>query len=156
MDALPSYAELAAEAEELQLASFTHEDSWRLGSLLRGIAHERGLPVALDVTRGEQQLFHAALPGSSADNDAWIQRKIRVVRRCGEASLAVAQLWRERGTDAVTALHLDPALYAAAGGCVPVVVRDAGPVGTVAVSGLPQLEDHRLAVEALRRFLAER
>jgi uncharacterized protein (UPF0303 family) len=29
-------------------------------------------------------------------------------------------------------------------------------VGTVAVSGLPQLEDHRLVVETLKAFLAGR
>jgi uncharacterized protein (UPF0303 family) len=153
MDALPSYAELVAEEDELRFDSFTHDDAWALGCVLRDLARERGLPVAMDVSRGEQQLFHAALPGSSADNDAWIQRKIRVVRRCGNGSLAVGQLWRERGTSAEAALHLDPALYAAAGGSFPIGVRNAGPIGTVTVSGLPQLEDHRLAVEAVRRHL---
>lgn len=153
MDAFPSYAELVAQEDELQFRSFTHDDAWALGSLLRGIAHERGLPVAMDVSRGEQQLFHAALPGSSADNDAWIQRKIRVVRRCANSSLAVGQLWRERGTTAEVALRLDPARYAAAGGSFPVSIRGGGQIGTVTVSGLPQLEDHRLVVEAIRQFL---
>lgn len=154
MDAFPSYADLVAEEDELQFESFTHDQAWALGCLLRDLARERGLPVAIDVSRGEQQLFHAALPGSSADNDAWIQRKIRVVRRCGTSSLAVGQLWRERGISAEDALHLDPALYAAAGGSFPIAVRGAGPVGAITVSGLPQLEDHRLAVEAVRAYLA--
>jgi uncharacterized protein (UPF0303 family) len=44
--------------------------------------------------------------------------------------------------------------YAAHGGCFPIVVRGVGFVGTVAVSGLPQKEDHDLVVEALRAFLA--
>ncbi len=153
MDAFPSYAELVAEEDELQLGSFTYDDAWSLGGVLRDLAHRRGLPVAMDVSRGRQQLFHAALPGSSADNDAWIQRKIRIVRRCGNSSLAVGQLWRERGTTAEAALHLDPGRYAAAGGSFPVIVRGAGPIGTVTVSGLPQLEDHRLVVEAMRAYL---
>ena len=34
--------------------------------------------VTIDVTVNGQQLFHAALPGTSPDNDQWVQRKNRV------------------------------------------------------------------------------
>ena len=34
------------------------------------------------------------------------------------------------------------------------MVRDVGPVGVVVVSGLPQVEDHRMVVTALRELLA--
>jgi uncharacterized protein (UPF0303 family) len=84
----------------------------------------------------------------------WIQRMIRVVLRWGHSSLAVGQLWRERGTTLEDVLGLDRRLYAAAGGGFPVVVRSVGSVGTVAVSGLPQLEDHRLIVSTIRTFLS--
>jgi uncharacterized protein (UPF0303 family) len=50
-------------------------------------------------------------------------------------------------------MRLDPDLYAAHGGAFPVNVRGVGVVGTVAVSGLPQLEDHALVVEVLAEFL---
>src|SRR5579883_2636195 len=49
----------------------------------------------------------------------------------------------------------DPDLFAAHGGAFPVLVAGVGLVGTVAVSGLPQLEDHLLVVEALQAFLAD-
>ena len=138
---LPSFAELLAEEEELQFSSFTNDDAWALGCLLVETAREQGLPVAVDVTRNGQQRFHAGLPGSSADNDDRIQRKIRVVQRCGHGSPAVGQLWRERGISFEEVSSVDRQLYAAAGGCVPVIVGSVGPVGTVAVSGLPELED---------------
>jgi uncharacterized protein (UPF0303 family) len=35
------------------------------------------------------------------------------------------------------------------------VVRDVGLVGVATVSGLPQVEDHRLVVRVLRGFLAD-
>ena len=39
--------------------------------------------------------------------------------------------------------------YAAHGGCFPLIVENAGIVGAVTVSGLPQRDDHNLVVEAL-------
>ncbi|WP_375389089.1 heme-degrading domain-containing protein [uncultured Amnibacterium sp.] len=154
MDGFPAYDELVAEEAELQLPSFTYDDAWALGLRLVELARADGLPVAVDIRRGRQQVFHAGLPGSSSDNDHWIRRKVRVVERFGTSSLAVGQLWRERGTTFEQATGLDPARFAAAGGCFPVIVHGAGPVGTVAASGLPQVEDHRLLVRALRAHLA--
>jgi uncharacterized protein (UPF0303 family) len=155
VDTYPPLEELLADEAELQFSSFTLDDAWALGCRLREMAHERNLPVAIDVRHGEQEVFHAALPGSSADNDHWIRRKIRVVRRCGHSSLAMGQLWRDRGTTFEEGMKLDPSRYAAAGGCFPVIVRSVGPVGTVTVSGLPEVDDHRLVVEAIRAHLAD-
>ena len=150
----PTVAELAAEEQDLQFRSFTNDDAWDLGSALVAAARERGAPVVVDVTRNGHQLFRAALTGSSPDNDSWIARKERVVHRFGHSSLYVRQASTERGTTFEEEFALDPAQYAAHGGAVPVVVRNVGPVGVVAVSGLPQVEDHRLVVAAIRAHLA--
>jgi uncharacterized protein (UPF0303 family) len=152
-DSSPSLAELAAEEEELQFAGFTNDDAWDLGSALVAAARRDGAPVAVDVSRHGHQLFHASLPGTSPDNDSWIQRKTRVVHRFGHSSLYVRQASIERGTTFEEEFGLDPALYAAHGGAFPVVVRSVGPVGAVVVSGLPQLEDHRMVVAAIRAHL---
>jgi uncharacterized protein (UPF0303 family) len=150
----PTVAELAAEEQDLQFRSFTNDDAWDLGCALVAAARERGAPVVVDVTRNGHQLFRAALSGSSPDNDSWIARKERVVHRFGHSSLYVRQASIERGTTFEEEFALDPAQYAAHGGAVPVVVRNVGPVGVVAVSGLPQVEDHRLVVAAVRAHLA--
>ena len=152
-DSAPSLAELAAEEEELQFAGFTNDDAWDLGTALVAAARRDGAPVAVDVSRHGHQLFHASLPGTSPDNDSWIQRKTRVVHRFGHSSLYVRQASIERGTTFEEEFGLDPALYAAHGGAFPVVVRSVGPVGAVVVSGLPQLEDHRMVVAAIRAHL---
>ncbi|MEU6487971.1 heme-degrading domain-containing protein [Streptomyces sp. NPDC046887] len=143
---------MTAQQEALALDRLTHEDAWALGTLLVELARERALPVAIDIRRGPQQLFHAALPGSSADNDDWIDRKRRVVERYGDSSLLVGTRFRARGKSFDTDSRLDPDRYAAHGGSFPLTVRGAGAVGTVTVSGLPQLDDHALVVEALTRF----
>ena len=152
-DAAPSLAELAAEEQDLQFTRFTNDDAWDLGSALVAVARRDGAPVAVDVSRHGHQLFHASLPGTSPDNDSWIQRKTRVVHRFGHSSLYVRQASIERGTTFEAEFGLDPALYAAHGGAFPVLVRSVGPVGAVVVSGLPQLDDHRMVVAAIRAHL---
>ncbi|MGW0545938.1 heme-degrading domain-containing protein [Streptomyces altiplanensis] len=145
-------AELTAQERRLVLPRFTHEDAWALGGLLVELARERDAPVAIDIRRGAQQLFHCALPGSSADNDAWIDRKRRVVERYAESSYLVGTRFRAKGTTFEDSSRLDPDVYAAHGGAFPVAVEGAGVIGTVTVSGLPQAEDHAMVVEALTRF----
>ena len=150
----PTLAEIAAEEQELQFGSFTNDDAWTLGSALVAAARAAQAPVAVDVRRNGHQLFKAALTGATPDNDDWIERKARVVHRFGHSSLYVGQQYRDRGTTFEAASGLDPARYAAHGGGVPVVVRSVGPVGVVVVSGLPQVEDHRMVVAAMRAHLA--
>jgi uncharacterized protein (UPF0303 family) len=133
--------------------SFGEEDAWQLGTALRAEALSRELPVAISVRRNGQRLFHAALPGASADNDGWLERKCAVVDRYGRSSLRVGEQFRVTGKSFDTDSRLDPSAYAAHGGAFPILVRGSGCIGTVAVSGLPQLEDHRLVVETLERLL---
>ena len=150
--------ELVASLEEqerrLVFPSFGYDDAWRLGTLLVELARERHAPVAIDIRCGVQQLFHCALPGSTADNDAWIDRKRGVVARYAESSYLVGERFRVQGTTFEESSRLDPDRYAAHGGSFPVRLSPDGPVvGAVSVSGLPQAEDHRLIVEGLERYL---
>ncbi|ROP52955.1 heme-degrading domain-containing protein [Streptomyces sp. PanSC9] len=149
----PSVEDLQEQERRLVFRRFTYDDAWALGSLLVELARERRAPVAVDIHRAGQQLFHAALPGSTPDNDAWIARKRRVVERYGASSYLVGARFRAKGTTFEDSSRLDPDTYAAHGGSFPVHVENVGVVGAVTVSGLPQLEDHRLVVEALERFL---
>ncbi|MFC4470920.1 heme-degrading domain-containing protein [Streptomyces xiangluensis] len=150
----PSVAELEAQERRLTLPHFTYDDAWTLGTLLVDLARERGAPVAIDITRSGQQLFHAALPGSTPDNDAWIARKRRVVERYAASSLLIGTRFRAKGSTFEDSSRLDPDVYAAHGGAFPITVEGAGVIGAVVVSGLPQLEDHAMVVEALERFTA--
>ncbi|MFJ9902702.1 heme-degrading domain-containing protein [Streptomyces sp. NPDC101152] len=149
----PPLEELEAQERRLVFSRFTHEDAWALGSLLVELARERQAPVAIDIHRAGQQLFHAALPGSTPDNDAWITRKRRVVERYGSASYLVGARFRAKGTTFEDSSRLDPDEYAAHGGSFPITVEGVGVIGSVTVSGLPQLQDHRMVVEALEEFL---
>ncbi len=148
--------ELEEQERTLVLESFDDDDAWVLGSALREAAVAQGLPVAISVRRNGQRLFHTALPGASADNDDWLDRKCAVVDRYGRSSLRVGEQFRVGGKSFDTDSRLDTSRYAAHGGAFPIIVRGTGCVGTVAVSGLPQREDHRLVVETLQAFVATR
>ena len=149
-------AELLAQEEELQFTTFTNTTAWELGCALVDAARRDRLGVTVDIRRGDQQLFHAALPGTAANNDVWIENKNRVARRFGHSSFYVGAKHRLEGTTLAERERVDPTRYADHGGAFPVIVRGVGPVGTVTVSGLPQADDHRLVVDVLRAFLAGR
>jgi uncharacterized protein (UPF0303 family) len=146
-------AEVERQERDLRFATFTNDDAWELGSLLVRLATERGLPVTIDVRRGTQQLFHAARPGTVADNDTWVERKVRVVERFGTSSYLQGLRARAKGTTFADVHDLPLQQYAAHGGAFPVHVEGVGVVGAVTVSGLPQADDHALVTEAIGTFL---
>ncbi len=146
-------ASLEEQERRLVFTRFDNADAWRLGSAMAAAAAERELPVTIDIRRHGQQLFHAALPGTTADNDAWIERKVNVVNRFAASSYLVGRRLAARGKELDEALGVEPRLFAAHGGAFPVRVRDVGVVGTVAVSGLPQADDHAFVTEMIAAFL---
>lgn len=150
----PDLASLLAEEERLVFGHFDHETAWDLGSAMRTQGLADGLPIVISIRRNGQRLFHTALPGSSADNDFWIDRKAAVVDRYGHSSYYVGCLHRANGGDFDVDARLDRNLFAAHGGAFPLTIRGTGPIGVIAVSGLPQVEDHQFVVAALERFLA--
>src|SRR3954452_18742498 len=148
--------ELQAQESLLVFDRFDEDTAWELGVALREAALSAGLPVAISIRRNGQRLFHAALPGSSADNDGWLARKCAVVDRYGRSSLRVGEQFPVDGGSFDADSRLPPARFPAHGGSFPILLRGTGCIGTVAVSGLPQLEDHRLGVESLWGVPAKR
>lgn len=153
-DARTLLARVETEEAELVLPDFDVTDAWALGSRMREAAAAAGLPIVIGITLGEARVFHTALPGSSADNDGWLDRKTRVARRYGRSSFGVGLSFRADGKDFDTSARLDPTLFAAHGGVFPITIEGVGVVGTIGVSGLPQAEDHAFVVEHLRAWRA--
>ena len=146
--------DLLAQEERLQFPSFDNDTAIALGLLLVELGRSRSLPITVDVRRAGQQLFHAALPGTSADNDEWVIRKNSVVMRFGHSSYYMGRRAALKDVPFHEAMLVDPREFAAHGGAFPIRVIGTGLIGTVTVSGLPQHEDHALVVEAIEGFLA--
>ena len=139
--------------ESIDFPAFSYADALSAGLAVVAEGNERQLPIAVTITFGEQTVFHAALPGTSADNDHWLSRKIRVVNRYGSASLAIVERFASGGVDPRVIPGFDPEILPASGGAVPIRVQGSL-VGAIAVSGLTDVEDHDLAMRALATVLA--
>jgi uncharacterized protein (UPF0303 family) len=144
---------ILAEMDELQFQSFSKDDALDLGLLLVEFGRARSLPIAIDISKGEQVLFHAALEGATPDNELWIRAKQRTAVRYEVPSLLVGLRARAAGGRIEDNAWFDQKTYAAHGGAFPIYVRGTGAVAVVAVSGLPQKADHELVVEALSSIL---
>ena len=153
MEELLSY--LLDEEQELQFTRFNESTAWQIGSQMVKRAKHDNLPITIDITRGQQQLFHYSMPGTAADNDEWVKRKVRLVNRFGHSSFYMGQSLKHKGKTIEQSYLISESEFAAHGGCFPIIVKGTGMVGTITVSGLPQEEDHKLVVESIRAFLAK-
>jgi len=147
--------QLLQEEQELQFPYFNEMTAWQIGNQMVEQVMRENISVTIDIRRGGHQLFHYSMPGTSADNDEWINRKVRLVNRFGHSSFYVGQKLRQKGKSIEESYLISESEYAPHGGCFPIIVKDTGMVGTITVSGLPQEEDHKLVVESIRAFLTK-
>ena len=141
------------EHEEIQFNSFSNKLALKIGLRMVEKAEKAGLPLAIDICKNGQQIFHYAFKGTSTDNNEWISRKNRTVNRFGKSSLYMKEFLREKESSLKELFFIDDKDYAVFGGAFPIMIRDTGVIGTVTVSGLPDVEDHEFVVSALREFL---
>ena len=147
--------QLLQEEGELQFTHFNESTAWQLGTQMVEHALRENLPITINITRGQHQLFHYSMPGTAADNDEWVKRKVRLVNRFGHSSFYMGQLLKHKGKTIEQSYRISESEFAAHGGCFPIIVKGTGMVGTITVSGLPQEEDHKLVIQTLRDFLAK-
>jgi uncharacterized protein (UPF0303 family) len=142
-------AAIAIQERELCFDRFDEEVAWQLGSRVRELALARKLGVVIDVRRFGQPFFYSALAGTTPDNPEWVRRKSNVVARFHRSSYAIGLELKQAGSSLQEKYGLSLADYASHGGSFPIRVNNAGVIGAVTVSGVPQRIDHEFVVEAL-------
>ncbi|PNS15208.1 hypothetical protein CAC42_8209 [Sphaceloma murrayae] len=153
---LPS---LLLQEQQLTLPSFTATTAWSLGNLLRTTLLPQPRPTVIHislVSHPTQTLFHVALPGTVPDNEIWVARKARTVRRFGRSTWYMHHKYE--GSEKLFAekngLGDAAGDYAIHGGGWPIRVKGVeGVVGVIVVSGLAQSEDHGVIVKVLREYI---
>jgi uncharacterized protein (UPF0303 family) len=147
---------LLDEERLLVLQSLTISDALEIGEIVQLFGTQRGLSIAIEVRIGDWMIYHASLPGSTSENQWWIDRKARVVLLKHHSTLYERVSAEERGVDWHKENNLLDETHAIHGGGLPLITKDQGFVGVLVISGLPQVEDHLLGVEVLTEYLARK
>lgn len=148
----PTIAELIAEQERLQLATFNYDLAWQIGSRIRERAVSESLPVAIEIRHGTDSIFRTLVAGATIDNFDWIRRKCAVAHRFHKSSLLVRLEAERGGYDLNTRFRIPAEDYIASGGGFPLMLKGGTLIGTIGVSGIPDVEDHRLITKVLEEM----
>ena len=151
MDA--ALARIALQEQQLRFDAFDPDTAWALAVALREDGLSRRAPIVAVVETWAVRLAAFALPGATDDNFDWARRKINAVRRFQRSSYAIGLQLAAAGRTLADLGALPERDYAVHGGAFPIFVRGAGCIGAVAVSGLPQRDDHKMVAAALARVL---
>ena len=140
---------IGAEERSLTLAAFGEAEALAMGQAMVAEGLAAGHPIVISIRTANRTLFHAALPGSAANNDSWARRKSNVALVFGTSSLEQRLRHEEKG-QTLARSGLSDADHALSGGAVPVRVKGTGIVAVATVSGLPDTEDHAMVIRAIR------
>ena len=140
----------------LTLPKLDVADAMEIGEIAKSFGTQKSLPIAVEVRLGDWIIYHASLPGSTAENQWWIDRKARVVMLKHHSTIYERVSAEERGVDWHKENNLLDETHAIHGGGLPLITKGEGFIGVLLVSGLPQVEDHLLGVEVLTEFLARK
>jgi uncharacterized protein (UPF0303 family) len=148
--------ELLREEQLLKLPNLDIASAIEIGEIAKSFGVIRDLPIAVEVRLGDWIVYHASLPGSTVENQWWIDRKARVVTLKHHSTMFERVSAEERGVDWHKENNLLDETHAIHGGGLPLITKDQGFIGVLLISGLPQVEDHLLGVEVLTEFLARK
>ncbi len=148
--------ELLREEQLLKLPNLDIASAIEIGEIAKSFGVMRDLPIAVEVRLGDWIVYHVSLPGSTVENQWWIDRKARVVTLKHHSTMFERVSAEERGVDWHKENNLLDETHAIHGGGLPLITKDQGFVGVLIISGLPQVEDHLLGVEVLTEFLARK
>ena len=146
---------LLKEERIFRFSSLLNADAIRIGKIATTLGSQRNLPIAIQVRIGDWIVYHASLNGSKPENDLWITRKAAVVKLKQHSTMYERVSAEERGVDWYKENNLRDETHAIHGGALPLITNE-GFRGILIISGLPQVEDHLLAVEVLTEFLARK
>jgi uncharacterized protein (UPF0303 family) len=140
---------IKVQETELAFDAFDEATAFEIGSALRARALAENWPIIVDIQLWDRPLFYAAMPGSTGSNTDWARRKRNVVKMFLKSTYRT--MLEQGGESPLFAERygLSASEYVLAGGGFPIRVKGAGVIGVIAVSGLPQRQDHGIIVDAL-------
>lgn len=144
---------LSQEEMESQLDCFSKEEALDLGlGIIERVKELDKGGIAITIEKNKIAVFSYLMEGAMPENLYWAARKKNVVDRFDKCSMYVEALFKSQGKVFERDGLLDPEFFQATGGAVPIIVKEAGVVGTIAISGLTSEEDHDLCIYGLKQL----
>lgn len=140
------------EERTLQFDSFSQTDALELGKLLYETSRKYPKPVAIEIRINHLTVFSFYPDGTNANNTLWLRAKARTVDMTQHSSL---YFWADVNIsgESPEQKRMPESEYACCGGGFPLIVKNAGVIGTICVSGLPHTDDHKVITDTLKKYL---
>ena len=147
------YEKCLAEEQELQFACVTQNEMLKLGlTIHENNAHFEG-PLAIRIEVNGKEVFSFYPDGTGSFHKMWLERKANLVAVREMSSLRAFLELEKAGESLEKDWNLDSKRYAACGGGFPIRLKGGCVVGSVCVSGLPHLQDHKAVTEGIALYL---
>jgi uncharacterized protein (UPF0303 family) len=134
-------------------AAFDNDDAVTLGLIAVDVVRHHRADIAVRIVLRGDAVFVAKLGSTGPQNDPWLAGKAAVAERFGEPSLLVRRRHEDDGAAFSERDDVDHDVLRAHGGAVPIFVNGEV-VGSITMSGQPDVVDHALVAEAIRRYPA--
>ena len=135
---------------KIELKEFSNRIGLEMGLAVLSLAKERNQKIAVEVSRLNNTIFLFVDDTLPADKHNWLKRKANVARHFEESSLSVKNDLINGNMTLEKTFALDEKAYLAKGGSIPIFVTTAGMIATITVSGLRDVEDHQIIIDALK------
>lgn len=135
--------------KRIEIDHFTNKMALDLAMKILKVAQSKNQHIAIEISRLNHTIFKYLDDTLPMDKHNWLRRKANVARHFEESSLSVKCDLEKKHMTLDKSFGLDGRDYLAKGGAIPIFVKNVGMVATITVSGLSDVEDHDIIVEAL-------
>ncbi len=134
---------------KIELEKFTNTIGLEMGMAIVNLAKERNQNIAVQIERLNHTIFLFVGDGLPKDKHNWLKRKANITKHFEESSLSIKEDLANGNMTLGKTFALDENEYVAKGGAIPIFVKTAGMVAVVSVSGLKDVDDHQIILDAL-------
>ena len=139
---------LLDEEMDLVLSKFSRTDALKLSQIILEKVKNYGKPIMIEIEINKLIVFRYFMDETIEDGALWLSRKRNTVNLMSMSSLRF-QYWLKQKGATIASRHLDTSEYIDCGGGYPIRIQGMGVMGSVCVTGLHDLDDHKLIVESL-------
>lgn len=134
----------------MELEQFNNRIALDMGMSIIDLAKSRNQHIAIEISRLNHTIFLYIDDKLPADKHNWLRRKANVTKHFEESSLSVKNDLINGKMTLKETFGLNHNDYVAKGGSIPIFIKNAGMIGTITVSGLSDVDDHQIILDALK------